>query len=122
MKSLNISDMKFVPWSDRIALGAPKVDMSVVERAFATSLDVCCFSGTAMLNLLNKSKMVNMYSCPLFDWGSGPTMSIATLSNGSPGESVMIIGALSFTRTSLFFWQSKQCLIKYLISSLMPFQ
>jgi len=81
--------LKFEPWSVIQAFGAVYgILINFSTSASAILDDVICFSGTATEYLVSRSWIVSMYLYPLLVVGSGPTISIETLSNAVPCVSV----------------------------------
>ena len=78
---LNKELLKTVPWSVRIAFGAPNLHMKDLTNASAVSQAVCCTRGMAREYLVRKSWMVRMYTFPDGVVGSGPTISSESYSH-----------------------------------------
>jgi hypothetical protein len=72
--------------------------------------------------LVSRSYIVSIYVFPLSVVGSGPTISINTLSNAMPGVSVSTMGCRVFTRTNFFNWQFRHSCIYLCISDFIPDQ
>ena len=99
---------KFIPLSVKTALGAPWTQMNLLTKARAIVLAFPSGKGIATKNFVKRSCSVRITTLLFHVGGNGPTMSMAILSKGLWGVSVITIGCFVFTRTNFFSWHRKQ--------------
>ena len=94
-------DVKFAPWSVRMALGDPNRQINCFTKTSTVSTEEIPSIGIPIEYFVNKSWVVNIYSFPFCVFGNGPTISILILLNAVPGVSLSTSVALF-----LFWWAS----------------